>query len=305
MSLRLIPHRDIDRTRWNEAIYSAYNSSVYGMSWYLDACAPGWAALVKGDYEQMMAIPLKYKMGVSYAYQALFVQQAGIFSKVAIQTEDIQEFLRFLDTNIAKVKLYLTPECNLSLWSAQQVESRRSQFIPLDRSIEEIRNSYSDNAKRNIRKAEKNGLNLQFSIDYEVVIKGFKNQSGEHVKQIGDAGFQKLYMLLDQLQQHTDSHVAQVYTKEGQLLYSAFFTGFNGAALYVKGFGTDLSRNTGAGHFLMDRMIKKYLDDGYKLFDFGGSNAETVRKFNMQFGSEEFEYFCYNGGYLPAFLRNI
>lgn len=274
------------------------------MSWYLDACAPGWSALVKDDYEQIMAVPLKYKVGVSYAYQPLFVQQSGIFSKNPITQEGVTEFLTFLDSKVANVKLYLTPECT-PFTGGFNVDVRRSQFIPLDRSMEEIRAGYSDNAKRNIRKAEKNSLNVQFSIDYEVVIKGFKNQSGEHVKQIGEAGFQKLHALLDDLQKHTDSHVAQVYTKEGQLLYSAFFSGFNGSALYVKGFGTDLARNTGAGHFLMDRMIKKYLEDGYTIFDFGGANAENVRKFNMQFGSDEFEYLCFNGGYLPAFLRNI
>lgn len=274
------------------------------MSWYLDACAPTWSGLIKGDYEQVMAIPLKYKVGVSYAYQPLFVQQSGIFSKKALAQNDVTDFLSFLDANVAKVKLYLTPECNV-LAEKFHTEIRRSQFIPLDKTMDEIRSGYSDNAKRNIRKAEKIGLNLQFSIDYEVVIKGFKNQSGEHIKQIGEAGFQKLHALLDNLQHHTDSHVAQVYTKEGQLLYSAFFSGFNGAALYVKGFGTDLARNTGAGHFLMDRMIKKYLEDGYSIFDFGGANAENVRKFNMQFGSHEFEYLCFNGGYLPAFLRNI
>jgi len=304
MSLRLLPHREIDKSRWDESVTSAYNSAVYGMSFYLDACSPDWSGLVKGDYEQVMAVPLKYKMGVSYAYQPLFVQQSGIFSISGLTQQDVEEFLSFVDSKIANVKLYLTPECN-PFAMVGHTEVRRSQFIPLDKTMEEIRAGYSDNARRNIRKAEKSGLNLQFSIDYEVVIKGFRSQTGEHVKHIGEAGFQKLHLLLDNLQKYTDSHVAQVYTKEGQLLYSAFFSGFNGAALYVKGFGTDLARNSGAGHFLMDRMIKKYREDGYSLFDFGGAQAENVRKFNMQFGSDEFEYLCFNGGYLPAFLRNI
>jgi hypothetical protein len=96
--------------------------------------------------------------------------------------------------------------------------------------------------------------------------------------------------------------VAQVFTREGELLYSAFFAGFGGKALYVKGAGTHLARHTGAGHFLMDRMIGKFHEDGYSVFDFGGANAESVRKFNLQFGSSEFEYLCVQGGYLPAML---
>lgn len=274
------------------------------MSWYWDACSPGWSALVKGDYEQVMAIPIKYKVGVSYAYQPLFIQQCGVFSKRELCAGDVRDFITFLDTKIANVKLYLTPQCT-SYLQGHHTESRRSQIVMLNRPIEDIRTQYSENARRNIKKAEKNGLNLQFSIDFEVVIKGFKSQTGEHIRQIGETGFQKLYGLLDVLQQRTDSHVAQVYTKDGHLLYSAFFSGFSSTALYVKGFGTDLAKNTGAGHFMMDRMIKKYAEDGYSVFDFGGANAENVRKFNMQFGANEFEYLCFNGGYLPAFLRNI
>jgi len=301
MNLRLLPYAKIDKNRWNETVQAAYNSSVYGMSWYLDACSPDWYGLIKGDYEQVMAVPIKHKMGVSYAYQPLFVQQSGIFSLKPITAADLADFLNTLQAKIGKVKLYLTPQCT-GLAAGFKQEMRLSQFLPLNKPIDEIRAAYSENARRNIKRAEKNGLNIQFSIDFETVIAGFRNQQGEHVKHIGDAGFQKLHNLLYNLQQHADCHVPQVFTREGQLLYSAFFAGFNKTVLYVKGAGTDLARHTGAGHFLMDRMIRKYHEDRYSVFDFGGANAENVRKFNMQFGSSEFEYLCFNGGYLPAFL---
>lgn len=301
MNLRLLSNAKIDKNRWNETVQSAHNSAVYGMSWYLDACCPDWYGLVDENYERVMAVPLRHKVGLSYAYQPLFVQQVGIFSLLPLDEITVQAFLQFLSSKIGKVKLYLTPQCT-PLVKTGQPETRVSQYIPLDRPVDEIRSGYAENARRNIKKAEKNGLNIQFSIDFETVIKGFKNQQGEHVKLIGDAGFQRLHDLLYTLQKHTDSHVTQVFTREGQLLYSAFFSGFNGTALYVKGAGTDLARHTGAGHFLMDRMMKKFHEDGYRVLDFGGANAENVRKFNKQFGRSEFEYLCFKGGYLPAFL---
>jgi hypothetical protein len=304
MELRLLSQQKLDRNRWDETVKTAYNSMVYGMSYYLDACCPGWYGLVKGDYEQVMVVPVKQKVGLSYAYQPLFVQQAGIFSKYPISKEDVAAFLNFIRSKMGKVKLYLTPECN-HLTEGFETEVRYSQFVRLGTPMVDIRDTFSENTRRNIKKAEKNGLNIQFSIDFETVIKGFKNQSGEHVKQIGEAGFQKLHDLLYNLQNHTDCQVAQVFSRDEQLLYSAFFCGFNTTALYVKGSGTDLARNTGAAHFLMDRMIKKYNDEGYEIFDFGGANAEGVRKFNKQFGSDEFEYLCFTGGYLPDFLLKI
>lgn len=303
MNLRLLPHDKLDKARWDECVSRSLNGHLYGMSWYLDACCPGWYGMVNGDYEQVMAVPIRYKAGVlSYAYQPLFVQQSGIFSPKPITNDDVTFFLDLLRQRLGKFKLYLTPECT-GLLKGFKTESRVSQYLTLaGRTREEIREGYSENARRNIRRAEKNGLSLQFSLDFEAVIRGFRNQEGEHVKQIGEMGFRLLQNLLYNLQQHTDSHVAQVFTREGELLYSAFFAGFGGKALYVKGAGTNLARHSGAGHFLMDRMIAKFHEDGYQVFDFGGANAENVRKFNLQFGSSEFEYLCVRGGYLPAVL---
>jgi lipid II:glycine glycyltransferase (peptidoglycan interpeptide bridge formation enzyme) len=250
-----------------------------------------------------LAVPLKYKAGViSYAYQPIFVQQAGIFSQMPLTAESVSAFLSLLRSRLGKIKLYLTPECT-PLVKEPETELRVSQYIRLQgKTIHEIKAGYSENVRRNIRRAEKKGLSLQFSLDFEAVIRGFRNQAGEHVKQIGDFGFRLLQELLYNLQRHTDSYVAQVFTREGELLYSAFFAGYGGKALYVKGAGTDLARHTGAGHFLMDRMIRKFHEDGYGIFDFGGANAENVRKFNLQFGSDEFEYLCVSGGYLPGIL---
>jgi hypothetical protein len=303
MKLQLLPHDKLDKARWDDCVSRSLNAHLYGMSWYLDACCPGWWGLVADDYKALMAVPVKYKAGVlSYAYQPLFVQQAGIFSQVPISAEFVAAFLNVLRSRLGKIKLYLTPECT-GLVNGFETEKRLSQYIQLQgMNLDEIRAAYSDNARRNIRRAEKNGLSLQFSLDFEAVIRGFRNQAGEHVKEIGDAGFRLLQELLYNLQRHTDSHVAQVFTREGELLYSAFFAGFGGKALYVKGAGTDLARHTGAGHFLMDRMIRKFYEDGYGIFDFGGANADNVRKFNLQFGSDEFEYLCIRGGYLPTIL---
>ncbi len=303
MNLQLLPHDKLDKARWDECVSGSLNTHLYGMSWYLDACSPGWWGLVAEDYKAVMAVPVKYKAGVlSYAYQPLFVQQAGIFSTEPINSETVTAFLNVLRSRLGKIKLYLTPECT-GFVSGFETERRLSQYLDLrGKKLEDIRTGYSENARRNIKRAEKNGLSLQFSLDFEAVIRGFRNQAGEHVKEIGDAGFRLLQELLYNLQRHTDSHVAQVFTREGELVYSAFFAGFGGRALYVKGAGTHLAKHAGAGHFLMDRMIRKFHGDGYSVFDFGGSNAENVRKFNLQFGSAEFEYLCVRGGYLPSIL---
>lgn len=299
---RLLPYTEIDKIRWDAAVLAARNTAVYGMSWYLDACFPGWCGLVYGDYEQVMCVPLRRKWGISYAYQPLFVQQSGIFSRVALTAGDVSRFLRFLDKKVGGVRLYLTPECT-GKTSGFDTETRYSQYVSLVPSLDEIRKKYSENARRNIKKAAKNGLSLQFAGTPGSVVEAFGNQPGEHVERIGEAGFQRLARLLHRLQEHTDCLVPQVRDTEGRLLYTAFFSVSGGRALYVKGAGTEQAKNTGAGHFLMDAMIEQYRSAGCTVFDFGGAHAGNVRAFNRQFGADEFEYLCFNGGYLPSFLR--
>jgi hypothetical protein len=49
--------------------------------WHLDRTAVVWDALVWGDYEFVMPLPVRKKWGIQYVYQPLFCQQLGIFPK--------------------------------------------------------------------------------------------------------------------------------------------------------------------------------------------------------------------------------
>lgn len=294
----------MDRSRWDAAVRSAHNSAVYGMSWYLDACAPGWSGLVYGDYEQVMCVPIKRKLTATAALQPLFVQQVGPFSQTELTRGDVHRFLGFLNQKVGKVTLYLTPQCT-GLADGFDTTLRYSQIVPLDKPLDDIRNRYGSNLRRNIKKAEKSALTLTFIDDFTTVIQAFKAQAGDHVAQIGEEGFGKLQHLLKALQTHTRCLIPQVQDAEGNVLYTAFFSVFGQTVLYVKGAGTEAAKKNGAGHWLMDRMLAHFHAEACTVFDFGGAHAENVRNFNKQFGGNEFEYLCFNGGYLPSFLRKL
>ena len=301
MELRLLAHDEIDRDRWDVAVRESYNAASYGMSWYLDACAPGWAGLVYGDYEQVMCVPITRKLLATAALQPLFVQQVGPFSQTVLTPADVQRFLRFLNRKVGTVTLYLTPQCT-GLTGKFRTTVRHSQTVPLHKPLAEIRAGYSENLRRNIHKAQKKGLTLTFTDDAETVIQTFKSQAGGHVTQIGEEGFARLRNLLGALQVHTRCVVPQVRDAEGNLLYTAFFSVFGQRVLYVKGAGTEAAKKNGAGHWLMDAMIAHFHAQNCTVFDFGGAHAENVRNFNRQFGGDEFEYLCFKGGYLHFIL---
>jgi hypothetical protein len=91
MEIKHLAHIEIDRQKWDACILNACNSLVYAESWYLDIVSPNWEALILGDYEYVMPLPVKKKFGVSFLVQPPLTQQFGIFSSNKIDEEIIEK----------------------------------------------------------------------------------------------------------------------------------------------------------------------------------------------------------------------
>ena len=77
--LQYIKHSEIDSEKWNQCIDAAQNSRIYAYDWHLDRTAIVWDALVLGDYDFVIPLPIRKKWGIKYLYQPLLSQQLGIF----------------------------------------------------------------------------------------------------------------------------------------------------------------------------------------------------------------------------------
>ncbi len=96
MVIKYLKHKDIDKNKWDECINEAPNGLIYGMSWYLDRVCPGWDALVSDDYEAVMPLPWKQKMGLKYVYHPLFAQQLGVFYRREADDQTYEFCKKFL-----------------------------------------------------------------------------------------------------------------------------------------------------------------------------------------------------------------
>ena len=113
MPVHYITYQQIDKSKWDNCIDTAANGLVYGYSFYLDAMAKHWDALVLDDYEAVMPLTWRKKFGIRYLYQPAFTQQLGIFYKGTADAEmlivgklgsDAEQTFR-LSKNIAEKKL--------------------------------------------------------------------------------------------------------------------------------------------------------------------------------------------------------
>ena len=81
MKVRFLHRDEIDKQKWDEVITRSPAETLYPYSWYLDAAAENWSALVMDDYRFIMPLIWKRKYGIRYIYQPYYTQQLGIFSQ--------------------------------------------------------------------------------------------------------------------------------------------------------------------------------------------------------------------------------
>jgi len=60
---RIVSQANIDADRWDECV-RRHNREVFSEHWYWSAVCSSWQACVKGDYEDVIALPTELKWGI-------------------------------------------------------------------------------------------------------------------------------------------------------------------------------------------------------------------------------------------------
>src|ERR1044072_6139810 len=175
-----LEQRSIDRSRWNQCISRSSNGLVYAYSFYLDALADSWDALVLNDYEAVMPLPWRKKYGIRYIYQPLFAAQLGLFgNNLSAQLLDdffnaIPKKFRYWDFTLNHANVFVLDQYPMQL--------RSNYVLNLDKDHSSLHSAYRENIRRNIKKSLSYGcttstgipvrdiinLTIQFSADRSV-----------------------------------------------------------------------------------------------------------------------------------------
>ena len=91
MKITYIHRKDIETEKWNGIIADSPAETIYPYSWYLDAVADNWSALVADDYRFIMPVVWKKKAGIKYVYQPFHTQQLGVFIRENVDPDKIIE----------------------------------------------------------------------------------------------------------------------------------------------------------------------------------------------------------------------
>lgn len=290
MIQRLARH-EIDTNRWKECILSSSNGMVNVLPWYLDIVAPGWNALVYNNYEAVMVLPQKSKWGIPFLYNPNFIRQIGIFSSQVCDEKIMQLFF----DAIREKSLYS------SFFISQKVEKlpcyeRVFQYCSLSDGF-----LFNENTKRNIKKAEKKQLVALDNLNAKEVFTMYNENRGKFLHH-SSQDLEVLLQLMEKGLLNQQGKAFGAVDSDGNLQTAAYFFFFQKTIYYLIGSATSEGKKNGAMHWLFAQIMEKYKNQ-YEIFDFGGSNIDSVATFYKGLGGKNQTYYHYEQGLLKPLVK--
>ena len=298
LNIRYIEHKEIDSGKWNRCIDNSANCRVYAYDWHLDRTAIIWDALVWGDYEFVMPLPFRKKIGIKYLYQPLYSQQLGIFPnpteiiKEKFYAELLKRF-KYSDFQINSENIANSNEKDI-IFSA-----RENYLLPLNQDYNLLSKSFSKNTKRNLVKANKNKLSLVQGIRLEEYLE-FKQEN--LVASLNKKDFASLKSLIAFGQYKGFGKIYGVYSEDNKLCAAVYFCRWKNRVIYMNAASNELGKELRGMYFLVDKFIKNHAAQNITL-DFEGSMIPGVARFYNGFGATPETYFQLKFNRLPLPLK--
>ena len=292
--IKYIKHSDIDSEKWAQCIENAENSRIYANIWHLDRTAIVWDALVYGDYELVMPLPVRKKFGFSYVYQPLFCQQLGIFPEP--NAFIAAEFYKLLFDKFRYIDIHLNAR-NPSIQKKEELDflPRHNYLLDLQYNYKSLERSYSTNTKRNIAKADKNNLQYISGIRLEDYL-AFKNANLND--KVSKKNIEKLKSIIAFGQYKGIGEIYGVYSTENEMCAAVYFCRWKNRVIYLNAATSDKGKKLGAMYFLVDNFIRANAERNLML-DFEGSMIPGVARFYSGFGATPETYFQLKFNRLP------
>ena len=299
--IRHLRHHEIDKERWDETIRKSFNGIIYAYSWYLDVVNPGWEALIEEDYRKVMPLTGGKKLGIKYLFTPFFVQQLGVFSITRLSADDVRAFLNAIPGEYRYWEVNLNTFNNMS---GGEIEFRPNLTHELDMilDIAELRKGYSDNTRRNIKKADLQNLVVVKDPSREEIISLFRENRGREVEALQEPHYDVLRKLLQALDGRGRLHPRGVKNEKGELIAGAFFVDANGKVIFLFSGNSEEGKEKGAMFLLIDSFIAENTQKNLVL-DFEGSNDPNLARFYRGFGAKECVYLQARMNNLPWMIR--
>lgn len=304
MEVSYLKHTEIDEDQWDHLILNSPQGNVYGLSWFLDAVAPEWNALIHsnkaGDYLTVMPLPANTKWSIRSVYTPIIAQQLGLFSCEQLNQQIFNSFIDAIPDEFKKIRLAINQHNNYSIKGYNKI-AYPNFILPLDKSYDEISKKYNSNTSRNVKKVKRENIKISPNISPESCVKLFKENKGSQLN-FSEEFYFGIVRIMYQSIHRGFGKIYGVYDERNQLMASAFFVFAAGKIYYLFPASNSEGRKKNAMFLLIDSIIEEYAETEQTL-DFEGSAVEGVARFYKGFGAVKIEYWHIEKNDLPFYLN--
>ncbi len=282
-------HSEIDKEKWNRCITKSLSATIFADYDFLTISNPHWAALIKDDYDVVMPLPNRSKLGIHYIYTPYFFSRLGIFSKEIISKEKIDAFIDAIPRKFWQVDL------NLNEWDqSTSIDKKAIQLVSYQLDMQQpylaLYGKFSENLKRNIRSAQKYALSIDKEVQVKDIINLFRHNRGKEKKiKIKTTDYNLFMAMVAHLTSRGNIDVWGVRDENHQLLAGACFLKDHSRTWFWFSGRDERYSEKKAMFFLLNEYLKENSSQQI-IFDFNGSMNENIARFYSQFGSVKYTY---------------
>ncbi|NUM31463.1 MAG: hypothetical protein HUU47_03970 [Bacteroidetes bacterium] len=285
-----IKNIEINRNKWDACINECSWGNIYSLSFYLDYITHNrWDALIIGDYDYIMPVPIKSKFGIEFTYRPDFCQQLGVFTKFnIIEKEILQLFLKKLTERFITFIYPLNHENTVFNIKKIKFNKKTNFVLNLNTTYTEIYSKYSNELKRNLKKTEKSNIRLNENTSIDELINIYKD-AWQNLHFIND----KTYIAFKKVTEHLiDNKKAKIFSviKNDKILSACVIFFFKDRIYYPFSAITPDGKKNNSTEFMINEIIKKYCPSPLQL-DFEGSDITNVKLFYKKFSPINKSYF--------------
>lgn len=298
--IKFVEYKNINKKKWDDCINNSSNPSIFVYSWYLDVVCKDWSALILDDYEAVFPLASKSKYKINYLYQPFFTRYFGLYSKSKVTAKTLTECFEAIPTKFKFFDFCLHENNEVKLKEVA-FSDKRFQVLDLTGKYETIQKEFSDNTKRNVKKAIKAGLKIRPDISPDKIVHLFRTTKGKDLEVFSPEDYKTLIKLMDTCNDLNKGQSIAVYDGD-KLCAAAFFMFSNNRFTFLKSGVTDDGKAKGAMHLLFDYFIQNNAGKKYQL-DFGGSSVDNVARFYKNFGAKDCVYLQVKQNNLPNIVK--
>lgn len=302
---KFLDKSEIDFHKWDDCVQHSSQSIIYAESWYLDIVAPNWGGIVleeNGSYLFVFPVAYNRKASINYVYQPFFTQQLGYFSNEYSLSMFFDKIVSILHEKFQYAEYAFNTHNSEEFDFPGSIRQRNTYEIEATQELTQIRKKYNSNRKRDIKKALKAALKVEYLSDFETVNGIFQSNRGLLVDDLKDQDYKRLENLVEKATRLKRAQMLQVVDAENNIHAAGLFLRDKHRMIYLFGSATQLGMGSGAMSFMIDNAIAKS-HEARLVFDFEGSDIPNLSKFYSGFGGLKKIYSHYDFNHLPWYLK--